>query len=296
MPTLNFAPLEIGIRGDYALHFDKCAEKTSDYTFVNIWAWSDERKYEFAFSEGYFWPRVTSHGADYWAPVGDWESADWEGTLSRLFPDGMVFNRVPESLARIWMERLDGRIELEEQRSEWEYVYSVEELITLGGNRFHKKKNLLRQFMRDYEWEYRPVGGEGVEGILDMQQIWCEWKNCDDTPGLKAENQAIVRVLKNWDSLPGLMCGALYVKDVMVAYTVGEPMTEDMSVIHFEKGLSDYKGVYQAINQVFLERSCSGFKWVNREQDMGVEGVRKAKQSYNPARFLKKYLAKWKGK
>ena len=73
-------------------------------------------------------------------------------------------------------------------------------------------------------------------------------------------------------------------------------MTEDMAVIHFEKGLSDYKGVYQAINKVFLERSCPDFKWVNREQDMGVEGVRKAKQSYNPARFLKKYLAKWKGK
>jgi len=128
-----------------------------------------------------------------------------------------------------------------------------------------------------------------------MQQLWCEWKSCDDIPGLRAENHAISRVLRKWDRLPGLLCGALYVKDYMVAYAVGEPMTEDMVVVHFEKGLAEYKGVYQAINQAFLEHSCSGFKWANREQDMGEEGVRKAKESYNPSHFLKKYRVAWKG-
>jgi hypothetical protein len=72
-------------------------------------------------------------------------------------------------------------------------------------------------------------------------------------------------------------------------------MTDDMVVVHFEKGLADYKGVYQAINQTFLEHACAGFTWANREQDMGEEGVRKAKESYNPVRFLKKYRAAWKG-
>ncbi|PKL02691.1 MAG: hypothetical protein CVV55_03155 [Synergistetes bacterium HGW-Synergistetes-2] len=293
--SLTFSPLSIDMRSDYTPLFEKCSEKTSDYTFVNIWAWSDERKYELAFARDLFWPRVTSSAPVYWAPVGNWEATNWESVLPELFPDGMTFDRAPEKLAQLWSERLGDRVTLEEQRSEWEYVYSVEELVALRGNRFHKKKNLLKQFQREYVSEYKSLGRDDVEQILEMQQLWCEWKSCDDIPGLRAENHAISRVLKKWDLLPGLLCGALYVKDYMVAYAVGEPMTDDMVVVHFEKGLAEYKGVYQAINQSFLANSCSGFAWANREQDMGEEGVRKAKESYNPSHFLKKYRAVWKG-
>jgi len=293
--SLTFTPLSIDMRNDYSALFDLCSGKTSDYTFVNIWAWSDERRYELALAHDLFWPRINRPAPAFWAPVGNWEAADWERILPGLFPEGAEFHRVPEELAALWSERFGGRMILEDQRSEWEYVYSVEELISLGGNRFHKKKNLWKQFHKNYESTYKKLFREDVDGILEMQQLWCEWKSCDDIPGLRAENHAISRVLKNWDRLPGLLCGALYVGDYMVAYSVGEPMTEDMVVVHFEKGLADYKGVYQAINKAFLEHSCPDFTWVNREQDMGEDGVRQAKESYNPVRFLKKYRAVWKG-
>lgn len=293
--SLTFTPLSIDMRNDYSALFDLCSGKTSDYTFVNIWAWSDERRYELALAHDLFWPRINRPSPAFWAPVGNWEAADWERILPGLFPEGAEFHRVPEELAALWSERFGGRMILEDQRSEWEYVYSVEELISLGGNRFHKKKNLWKQFHKNYESTYKKLFREDVDGILEMQQLWCEWKSCDDIPGLRAENHAISRVLKNWDRLPGLLCGALYVGDYMVAYSVGEPMTEDMVVVHFEKGLADYKGVYQAINKAFLEHSCPDFTWVNREQDMGEDGVRQAKESYNPVRFLRKYRAVWKG-
>lgn len=293
--TLDFSPLAIEQRDDYTALYERCSDKTSDYTFVNIWAWSDERQYETASAHGLVWPRVTNPAPALWAPVGDWQAADWEAVLTDLFPGGAAFERVPEGLANIWSDRFGDRMVLEDARSEWEYIYSVEELVTLRGNRFHKKKNLWSQFRRSYDWTYRNLGRDDVDDILEMQQLWCEWKNCDDIPGLRAENHAIARVLKNWDHLPGLICGALYVKDYMVAYAVGEPMTEDMVVVHFEKGLAEYKGVYQAINQAFLENSCSNFVYANREQDMGQEGVRQAKESYNPVSFLKKYRAVWKG-
>ena len=293
--SLNFYPLAMELRNDYLERFHACTEKTSDYTFVNVWAWSDERKYELALAGDMFWPRVSRPVPALWAPVGNWEDADWESILSCLFPGGAIFERVPERLSQIWTERLGDRILLEDQRSEWEYVYSVEELVSLPGNRFHKKKNLLRQFQKSYSSTYRILGREDVDEVLEMQQLWCEWKSCDDIPGLRAENHAISRVLKNWDLLPGLLCGALYVDGYMVAYSVGEGMTDDMVVVHFEKGLSEYKGVYQAINQAFLERSCSGFTFANREQDMGEEGVRQAKESYNPLKLLKKFRATWRG-
>lgn len=293
--TLQFSPLSIDMRKDYCAHFDRCTERTSDYTFVNIWAWSDERQYEMAYAHDLYWPRIHRPEPVYWAPVGDWESPSWETVLPELFPHGAEFHRVPEELAKIWGERFGDRMILEDQRSEWEYIYSVEELINLKGNRFHKKKNLWRQFFRAYDSTYKKLYKEDVDGVLEMQQLWCEWKSCDDVPGLRAENHAIYRVLRNWEDLPGLLCGALFVGNFMVAYSVGEVMSGDMVVIHFEKGIAEYKGVYQAINQAFLENSCPDFPWVNREQDMGEEGVRKAKESYNPVRFLKKYRAVWKG-
>ncbi|MGI6783631.1 MAG: DUF2156 domain-containing protein [Aminivibrio sp.] len=293
--SLNFKPLSMEVMGDYNAMFDLCTDKTSDYTFVNIWAWSDERRYELALAHDLFWPRTGGASPALWAPVGDWNRADWEKTLPELFPGGADFERVPEGLALQWSGLFGDRVELEDQRSEWEYVYLAEELISLKGNRFHKKKNLWRQFYRSYESSYRELSAGDADEILEMQQLWCEWKSCDDIPGFRAENHAIYRALKNWEHFPDLICGALYVGENMVAYTVGEPMGGDMAVIHFEKGLGDYKGVYQAINQTFLEKSCSGFKWVNREQDMGEEGLRQAKESYNPVKFLKKYRVKWKG-
>ncbi len=293
--VLNFKPLSLEVQGDYNALFDLCPGRTSDYTFVNIWAWSDDRQYEMALAYDMFWPRTGGSSPALWAPVGDWVSADWEAILPGLFPEGAEFERVPEELALLWADRFGDRVTMEDQRSEWEYIYSVEELINLRGNRFHKKKNLWRQFYRGYDSAYRELGAADADDILEMQQLWCEWKNCDDVPGFRAENHAIYRVLKNWDHFPELICGAIYVGENMVAYSVGEPMGDDMTVIHFEKGLADYKGVYQAINQTFLEKSCSRFEWVNREQDMGQEGLRQAKESYNPVKFLKKYRVIWRG-
>ena len=170
--SLTFTPLSIDMRNDYSALFDLCSGKTSDYTFVNIWAWSDERQYELARAHGLFWPRLHRPSPVLWAPVGNWETADWERILPDLFPDGAEFHRVPEELAALWSERFGGRMILEDQRSEWEYIYSVEELINLRGNRFHKKKNLWKQFHKSYESTYKKLYREDVDGILEMQQLW----------------------------------------------------------------------------------------------------------------------------
>jgi hypothetical protein len=106
---------------------------------------------------------------------------------------------------------------------------------------------------------------------------------------LSAENKAIARVLADWRHFDGVLGGALMVNGDMVAYTVAEGLTRDSLVIHFEKGDTQYKGVYQAINQMFLAKSASRYKLVNREQDLGDEGLRKAKLSYHPTSFISKF-------
>ncbi|MGD9333090.1 MAG: phosphatidylglycerol lysyltransferase domain-containing protein, partial [Desulfobacterales bacterium] len=97
------------------------------------------------------------------------------------------------------------------------------------------------------------------------------------------------RVFVYWDSFPELLGGAIVVDDMIVAYTIAEPLDGDTVVIHFEKGCPAHKGIYQAINQMFLESLEGRFRYVNREQDLGDEGLRKAKMSYHPVKFNQKY-------
>jgi hypothetical protein len=292
---LRFLPLAMDRREEYSSLFALCSEKASDYSFINIWGWSEERRYEWAFHDGLCWLRLTAGPAPvYWAPVGNWDRPDWPEVLNELFPSGAVFERVPQALADIWRERLGENFQLEEQRSEWEYLYSYEKMVALSGNRLHKKKNLLTQFKKLYDYTYAPICSKRIQAIRAMQEEWFQWKGCEESPGLMAENIAIARVLNHWEELPGILGGSLSIKDAgggekIIAYTVAEEL-DDMVVIHFEKGLDSYKGVYQAINQIFLAESRErAFTLVNREQDMGLEGLRQAKESYGPANFLKKY-------
>ena len=128
-----------------------------------------------------------------------------------------------------------------------------------------------------------------VEKAGALQDDWCTWRECDSDVQLANENQAISNVLSHWEALSGVVGGSIMVDNQMIAYTLGELLTPDTLVIHFEKASTDYKGVYQAVNQMFLEHETSDVMWVNREQDLGDDGLRKAKASYHPARFLKKF-------
>jgi hypothetical protein len=302
---LRFSPLALDRREEYSSLFALCGERASDYSFINIWGWSEERQYEWAFHDGLCWLRLTGGPppAVYWAPVGDWNRTDWAEVLGNFFPHGAVFERVPQVLADIWREQLgEAAMRLEEQRSEWEYLYSYEKMVALSGNRLHKKKNLLNQFKKLYDYTYAPICHKRIAAIRAMQEEWFQWRGCEESPGLAAENVAIARVLNHWEELPGILGGSLSVKDAegrdkIIAYTVAEEFfgSGGTVVIHFEKGLDSYKGVYQAVNQIFLAESRErAFTLVNREQDMGIEGIRQAKESYGPVGFLKKYRAFWR--
>jgi hypothetical protein len=196
---------------------------------------------------------------------------------------------VPQNLAEIWRAAAGNEAKIAEERGHWDYLYTVADLIELKGNRYHKKKNLLNQFVKKYDYVYRPFGAELIGLALDMQQDWCTWRDCESSEVLSAENKAISRVLHDWQHFEGIQGGAIIADDAMVAYTVAERLTRDSIVIHFEKGDTQYKGIYQAINQMFLAHSASNYALVNREQDLDDQGLRKAKLSYHPVDFVKKH-------
>lgn len=284
--TKAYMPLSLDGQAEYLARLAKCPQKVSDYSFANLWGWCEEYGLEWSFGDSHVWLRQTRPDTVYWAPVGPWDSVDW--SRCPTLAGGGSFIRVPERLAQIWQETLPGMVESQDAREHWDYVYSVQELTKLSGNRFHKKKNLLSQFMKTYDYDYHPLTADCIEEVLQMQMEWCQWREAECEATLVAENRAIARVVKDWDRLPNLLGGAIRVEGRMIAYTVAEALDDSMLVIHFEKGHTGFKGVYQAVNQMFMEQQGQDFEFVNREQDLGDEGLRKAKMSYNPTGFLKK--------
>jgi hypothetical protein len=293
--TLDFTPIDLARKKDYIDRLALCEQVASDYSFINIWGWADEYGLAWAWDEELVWIRQSLPYEAYWAPVGDWSAVDWPGRLAPLSGSGLEFIRVPETLAGMWATSMDGRVSPEEQRGQWDYLYRREDLVALRGNRLHKKKNLVNQFVKKYDFDYQPFGVKQIEHAMAMQEDWCTWRDCESSDVLAAENRAILRVLDHWSELSPILGGALFVDQIIVAYTLAEPLGEDTLLIHFEKGCPDYKGVYQAINQMFLEHAADAYAWVNREQDLDNEGLRKAKLSYQPADFLKKSKIRFTG-
>jgi hypothetical protein len=173
-------------------------------------------------------------------------------------------------------------------RDNCDYVYSSLDLIQLAGRKYHRKKNLLNRFLKSYAFEYRALDIDLVECFLDMQEHWCRIKECTDKPGLLAEDYAIYRALTHFEELD-YKGGAIQIKSRVEAFSLGEVLNPVTSVIHIEKANPEITGLYSAINQLFCSNSWSDMKYINREQDLGIEGLRKAKESYYPHHMVNKY-------
>lgn len=287
--TPEYTPISLTYINEYKELLCKYNSRSSDYSFGNLWGWAEHYGLEWRYHAGLCWIRQTIPHTVCWAPVGDWKNYDWAN--APCLDSGSELVRVPDEIAQAWAQALPGRVEIIETRGQWDYLYDVNELATLSGNRFHKKKNHVNQFKKIYEYEYYPMTSDCVESVLDMQAEWTKWREVEDSPSLLAENTAIARVLELWDSLPGLVGGAIHVNGSVVAYTVGEEICPGTMIVHFEKGMPSYKGIYQAINNCFAKEVAETGKitYLNREQDLDDEGLRKAKESYHPVEYVKKH-------
>jgi hypothetical protein len=283
-----FEPIDLLRQDGYRRRLAACPQVSSDYSFINLWGWADAYGLEWSWEESLVWIRQTRPEPLMWAPVGDWHAVDWPRRLADS-ESGMRLTRVPAALAEHWEAVSGRRVERREARGHWDYLYDAEALIGLSGNRYHKKKNLVNQFQRTYPYTYAKLSPDLVNEALGLQADWCTWRDCEAIDMLSAENQVITRILNHWTSLAGVCGGTLRVGDRMAAYTVGERLTPDTMLIHFEKANPEFKGGYQMINQAFLSANAEGLKWVNREQDLDDEGLRQAKLSYHPADFIRKY-------
>jgi hypothetical protein len=187
-------------------------------------------------------------------------------------------------------ELADEAAQVESDRDNWDYVYLTSDLADLPGDKYHPKRNFISRCLSGHKCDYAEIDPSVVKDCLQLQTQWCSLRNCSLVSSLEAENRAIKTAFDNFEAL-SIFGGAIYVDGKLEAFTLSEPLNRDTAVIHFEKANPEIVGLYQVINQRFCQNSLRSFRFVNREQDLGIMGLRKAKLSYYPHHMVEKYIA-----
>jgi hypothetical protein len=168
-------------------------------------------------------------------------------------------------------------------------VYLREDLVKLEGQRYHTQRKEMKKATA-LNLEYLPMRPDLRHECMQLQETWCDLKNCSSETFSKAEDAAIKEAISNFDSL-GFLGGVVRVDGTVQALTLGERLNSSTAVVHFEKANPNIRGLYQVINQQFCERALGEFEFVNREQDLGEPGLRRAKEGYRPHHFVEKHFA-----
>ncbi len=183
------------------------------------------------------------------------------------------------------------KFEFFEDRDSGDYVYSKESLENLTGKKLASKRNHINRFIENYpEWRYEPITDENIKEAMAMHNAWCEASGCDEEEGLYDETCAVRRAFKYYNELC-LSGGMIRTRDGICAFSMGDKLNDKTFLVHIEKAFSDVQGAYPMINKQFVINNCDGFEYINREEDTGDEGLRKAKLSYKPIEIIKKYYA-----
>ena len=182
-----------------------------------------------------------------------------------------------------------GRFQIEYERDNADYVYESEKLAALPGKKLHGKRNHVNKFKSIYanRWSYESISRENVEECFQMALRWRNDNGCNEDLEKNAEMCVTLNALRLFEEL-GLTGGVLRVDGEIVAFTIGEPVCSDTFVVHIEKAYAEIPGAYNMINQQFVEHECMDYTYVNREEDTGAEGLRRAKLSYRPVFLVEK--------
>lgn len=228
-------------------------------------------------------------------PVGkgsDDELRDTVLALMRDYPDIIFTYLKKDDVCRL-KSIFGDKAKENEERNLFEYIYEAEKLRTLSGKALHAKRNHINKFEATYESRFEIISAENKS---DLEKAIIALR---EDPALEEENKtmlvdenaAIDKLYENFDIL-GLTAGVLYADGNIAAYTIGEMINGDTALIHVEKAHRDIEGAYTVINQKFIREAFPDAIYANREEDMGVEGLRKAKLSYFPLPFDEIYSVK----
>lgn len=268
-----------------------------DFSFANMCSWRFLYNSEYTVVDNFLLIRFWLEDKDrpvYMCPVG-------KGDLTH--PTLLIEK---DSLAHghpLWILGVTptGREELENvfpngfkympERDYFDYIYLREDLVNLTGKKYQSKRNHINKFVKQYRYEYMPITPDLVPECLELERKWYKANRTeDDAEELSYERRSMTYALEHASEL-GLIGGAICAEHQIVAFSFGAPINENTFAVHVEKADVNFDGAYSLINREFAAHIPEQYLYINREEDLGIPGLRQAKQSYQPTFLLEKYTA-----
>jgi len=266
---------------------------TSELTFTNLFLWQGHYGLSWCLLDEWFIALAQPAQGTPWLlpPIGPAgrvqicrQLLEWLGTTFGLATP--TLERADRRLAQEVAATAD--ILCEPCRDHFDYLYRTADLINLAGNKYHSKRNHLNQLRRSTPYRYEPLRADLLPACLSLAERWCEFKRCEEDLNLMGEWEAVRLALQYFPEL-GLTGGAILARDRVEAFALGELLNATTAVVHFEKADPDQSAFYTLINQQFCQQAWQETTYINREQDLGDPGLRRAKESYHPVHLEEKF-------
>ncbi|MBQ4529908.1 MAG: DUF2156 domain-containing protein [Lachnospiraceae bacterium] len=283
---------------DLINHFLKEDEsRNCEMVFANIYLWSREvYPVKYAIIEDTICFLSEAEGNSVTFPVGKGDKKKVIRMLKEEWENrGQEFKMhlIRKEQFQVLQEMYGDKVQIEYDRDTADYVYETEKLINLSGKKYHGKKNHINRFLATHEqWQYESITDENVEECIKMAKEWGKLNDCDKDKDKNAELQVTIMGLKMLKELE-LKGGLIRAEGKVIAFTIGQPICSDTFGVHVEKAFAHIQGAYPLINREFLKAEASEYTYVNREEDTGSEGLRKAKMSYHPVFLIEKGIVKF---
>lgn len=288
----DITPDDRALITSFTLHSPR---QNCDLSFSNLCSWRFLYNTRFAVCEGFlllkFW---VEEEPVYMMPVGN---GDLHRAMEALMEDareeGVPFRMlgISEEMCHELEELFPERFVFTDDRDYADYLYLRSELASLAGKKLQAKRNHVNKFLRTYpDYEYTPITPDRIGECIALEAEWCKANNCQQHEGTGNERRALLYALHHFEAL-GLTGGILHVEGRIAAFTFGTPINQDTFGIHVEKADTRIEGAYAMINREFARHIPEQYTYLNREEDLGIEGLRRAKLSYQPVRILEKFVA-----
>ena len=262
--------------------------------FVDLLLWQQIYKTKYCIHNGSLLIRYYNESKNkyfYVSPLG----GEFLSTVKDLisYDNSTMLTGVSEENLEILKKEYPDLVYREERDFE-NYIYKSEKLINLAGKKLHSKRNHINKFKLTYEgrWEYKDMTAEDIRLVFAFHLKWCELNDSNEDLDIIGETTAIATALRNFEALK-LKGGYLLLDGEIIAFTIGSPCGSEMFMVHIEKADASINGAYQMINNCFARANFAPYNYINRQEDLGIEGLRKAKLSYYPDILEKVYTAFW---
>jgi hypothetical protein len=267
--------------------------ETSELTFTNLFIWRSH--YKFHWSVYKDWLLIVSLEGEYGTyalePVGPSSRDEIVRKVLEWMREEKKENnpRIERADEKIIIEIEDMKgISVEQTRDHFDYVYLRDDLVNLAGNKYRSKRNHINQLLRTYSYQYADLAPDHIQDCIELQEKWCILRRCEDDLDLLGEWDAVKEILNAYENLD-VQGGVVTIENRVVAFTIGQMLNDDTAVVHIEKADPEIAGLYPIINQQFCENNLKNARYINREQDLGIPGLREAKLSYYPDHMVKKF-------